>query len=57
MKLVDAIRHAAPGHHFLLFTKKVVGPRLEAALEGSPRAAEVAARVGADARGALGLNT
>jgi radical SAM superfamily enzyme YgiQ (UPF0313 family) len=37
-RLVDAIRHAAPGHHFLLFTKKVVGPRLDAALEGMPDA-------------------
>jgi hypothetical protein len=53
-RLVDAIRHAAPGHHFLLFTRKVVGPRLEAALEGSPRAAEIAPRLGADAREALG---
>jgi radical SAM superfamily enzyme YgiQ (UPF0313 family) len=33
-RLVDAIRHAAPGHHFLTFTKKVVAPRLEAALAG-----------------------
>ncbi len=36
-RLVDAIRHAAPGHHFLLFTRRVVRPRLEAALrESSP---------------------
>jgi hypothetical protein len=29
------MRHAAPGHHFLLFTRRVVRPRLEAALRES----------------------
>jgi hypothetical protein len=39
-RIVDALRHAAPGHHFLLFTKEVVGPRLDAALEELPDALE-----------------
>jgi radical SAM superfamily enzyme YgiQ (UPF0313 family) len=40
-RIVDALRHAAPGHHFLLFTKKVVGPRLDAALGEIPDALEI----------------
>jgi radical SAM superfamily enzyme YgiQ (UPF0313 family) len=39
-RLFDAMRHAAPGHHFFLFTRRVVAPRLEAALEGRTPAAE-----------------
>ena len=31
--LFDAIRHAVPGHHFFLFTRRVVQPRLDAALQ------------------------
>jgi hypothetical protein len=38
-RIVDAMRHAAPGHHFLLFTRRVVRPRLEAALKESGEAA------------------
>jgi hypothetical protein len=34
-RLIDAMRHAGPGHHFLLFTRRVVRPRLEAALRES----------------------
>jgi radical SAM superfamily enzyme YgiQ (UPF0313 family) len=34
-RIVEAIRHAAPGHHFLRFTRRVVRPRLEAALKES----------------------
>ena len=37
-RIVDAIRHAAPGHHFLLFTRRVVRPRLEAALRDTSHA-------------------
>src|SRR4029078_10917343 len=33
--LADAIRHAAPGHHFFLFTRRVVRPRLDAALQAA----------------------
>jgi hypothetical protein len=39
-RLFDAMRHAAPGHHFFLFTRQVVAPRLEAALGGRTAAAE-----------------
>jgi len=39
-RLFDAMRHAAPGHHFFLFTRKVVTPRLEAALGGSTASTE-----------------
>jgi len=56
-RLVDAIRHAAPGHHFLLFTKKVVGPRLEAALEGVPGAKEAPPQLGAARGKSLPANT
>lgn len=38
-RILDALRHAAPGHHFLLFTRRVVAPRLEAALRAEPPAA------------------
>jgi radical SAM superfamily enzyme YgiQ (UPF0313 family) len=34
-RLIDAMRHAVPGHLFLLFTRRVVRPRLEAALRES----------------------
>jgi radical SAM superfamily enzyme YgiQ (UPF0313 family) len=33
--LSDALRQAAKGHHFFLFTREVVAPRLEAALSGA----------------------
>ncbi len=42
-RIIDAMRHAVPGHHFLLFTRRVVRPRLEAALRESGEAEAVAA--------------
>jgi radical SAM superfamily enzyme YgiQ (UPF0313 family) len=42
-RLFDAMRHAAPGHHFFLFTRRVVAPRLEAALGGRHAAGSRAA--------------
>ncbi|HSD28729.1 MAG TPA: B12-binding domain-containing radical SAM protein [Vicinamibacteria bacterium] len=39
-RIFDAMRHAAPGHHFFLFTREVVRKRLEAALESRVTPAE-----------------
>jgi radical SAM superfamily enzyme YgiQ (UPF0313 family) len=38
-RIFDAMRHAAPGHHFFLFTRRVVTPRLEAAMAARPAVA------------------
>jgi radical SAM superfamily enzyme YgiQ (UPF0313 family) len=38
-RIFDAMRHAAPGHHFFLFTRRVVTPRLEAAMAVRPAVA------------------
>ena len=35
-RILDGLRHAAPGHHFLLFTRGVVAARLDAALQAEP---------------------